>query len=296
MEKYLVTVLIGVLTGTAARIILLRLDFRQYPGYPHGYITHVAIGFIASALGAVAVPAIMKPDFAAVTFLALAAQQLREVRNMERLSLTSYDENELIQRGTEYIEGMARTFEARNYLVMGTAFLAGLTHQFAHWTVAVAVAILSILAVKHFMSGKVIGDICDVVPSQIDFERTLLTIEGITIMEVGLKDMREKIKEDGLAVLIKPKNDNARASIHNLGQRIAIAYTAAAILGSKKDVDLPEFTPAARKDPDTGRVALYIVPNEKDINALIEAVNRTPVLETSRLQPLKAKAGRAAAD
>jgi hypothetical protein len=96
--------------------------------------------------------------------------------------------------------------------------------------------------------------------------------------------------------MIEPKDDNARATIHDLGQRKAIAFTAAAILGTKKDVDIQEFTPLARKNTRTGEVALYIVPQEKDIYALVEAVNRTPVLESARNKPLKAKAGRKASD
>lgn len=296
MEKFLVTIIIGVAAGTVARIILLKLDYRQYPGYPHGYIIHIALGLIASALGAVAIPAILKPDFVAVTFLALAAQQLREVRNMERESLLNIDKTELVQRGPEYIEGIARTFEARNYLVMGASLLAGLVNHLWHWVPALAVAAIVILLIKKYMTGKTIGDICHVRPAELKFERTLLQVEGITIMTVGLKEVRERILNEGLAVMIEPKNDNARATLHDLGQRNAIAFTAAAIMGTKKDVDIQEFTPLARKDTKTGEVALYIVPQERDINALVEAVNRTPVLESARNKPLKARAGRAASD
>ncbi|HBK52913.1 MAG TPA: hypothetical protein DDZ44_03100, partial [Syntrophomonas wolfei] len=62
-------------------------------------------------------PAIAKPDYVAVTFLALAAQQFREIRNMERETLSKLEESKLIPRGPDYIEGIARVFEARNYLV-----------------------------------------------------------------------------------------------------------------------------------------------------------------------------------
>lgn len=288
MPDYLMVILAGLLAGTASRMILLRIDYRQYPGYPHGYLAHTFLGFIASALGAVAVPAIIKPDFAAVTFLALAAQQFREIRNMERRTLESLERSELVKRGLDYIEGIARTFEARNYLVMGTSFVTSLAAQFGGLPAAVFAAFFTVLASHYFMSGEVIGDICDVVPARLSFKNSILMVDEIGIMNVGLKTMREKILEDGLAVRIKPRNGNARATVHDIGQRTAIAFTAAVILGTKKDVDTPEFTPLARKNVDTGEVGLYVLPVEKDLEQLIAAVKLTPVLESARSKPLKA--------
>lgn len=129
LQNYMLIIIIGTLAGSITRIVLLRVDYRQYPGYPHGYIVHLTLGVIASALGAVAIPAIIEKDFTAFTFLALATQQFREIRNQERTTLESLEETELIKRGKDYIEGIAKTFEARNYLVMSTAFIAALATQ-----------------------------------------------------------------------------------------------------------------------------------------------------------------------
>lgn len=288
LPDYLMIILFGVIAGILVRVILLRIDYRQYPGYPHGYLTHTALGLIAAALGAVAVPAIFKPDYVAVTFLVLAAQQFREIRNIERQTLESLERTELVKRGRDYIEGISRTFEARNYLVMGTAFVTALAAQFGGLPAAVIAAILAIIVSQHFMSGEIIGDICEVVPAQLSFKGFILQVEGIGILNVGLKSMREKILQDGLGVLIKPKDGNAKATIHDIGQRMAIAFTAAVITGTKKDIDIPEFTPLARKNPDTGEVGLYIMPVEKDIEQLIAAVKLTPVLESARSKPLQA--------
>lgn len=290
IPEYLLVILAGVAAGTVTRVILLRIDYRQYPGYPHGYLGHLFLGFIASALGAVAIPAIMEPDFAAATFLALAAQQFREIRNIERRTLESLERSELVKRGLDYIEGIARTFEARNYLVMGTAFVTSLTAQFGGLLAAFAVAILAVLFSRHFMSGLVVGSICDVVPARLSFKGAILMVDEIGIVNVGLKSMREKILKDGLAVKIRPRDGNARSTLHDIGQRNAIAFTAAVVLGTKKDVDIPEFTPLARKNPDTGEVGLYIMPVEQDIEQLIAAVKLTPVLESARSKPLKAGA------
>ncbi|HOV78645.1 MAG TPA: YIEGIA family protein [Bacillota bacterium] len=288
LPDYLAVILAGVLAGTAARIILLRIDYRQYPGYPHGYLSHVSLGFIASALGAVAVPAILKPDYTAVTFLALAAQQFREIRNMERRTLESLERTELVKRGLDYIEGIARTFEARNYLVMGTSFFTSLAAQFGGLPTACVAAAVLLMACSYFMSGEVLGDICDVVPADLSFRGSVLMVDEIGLMNVGLKSMREKILAEGLAVKIKPRDGNARATVHDIGQRMAVAFTAAVIVGTKKDVDTPELTPMARKNPDTGEVGLFILPVEKDMEQLIAAVKLTPVLESARSKPLKA--------
>ncbi|MEG3070894.1 MAG: YIEGIA domain-containing protein [Candidatus Syntrophopropionicum ammoniitolerans] len=59
MPEYLIVIAAGILAGTLSRIVLLRIDYRQYPGYPHSYISHLLLGFIASALGAVAIPAVI---------------------------------------------------------------------------------------------------------------------------------------------------------------------------------------------------------------------------------------------
>ncbi|NPV74385.1 MAG: hypothetical protein HPY89_11550 [Pelotomaculum sp.] len=288
MPDYLMVILAGVVAGTAARAILLRIDYRQYPGYPHGYLAHISLGFIASALGAVAVPAILKPDFTAVTFLALAAQQFREIRTMERRTLESLEKSELVKRGLDYIEGIARTFEARNYLVMGTSFATSLAAQFGGLPAAAVTALVALLVSRYFMSGEVVGDICDVVPARLSFEGPILMVDEIGIMNVGLKSMRERILQEGLAVKIRPRDGNARATVHDIGQRTAIAFTAAVIVGTKKDVDIPEFTPMARKNPDTGEVGLFILPVEKDMEQLIAAVKLTPVLESARSKPLNA--------
>lgn len=288
MPDYIIVILAGILAGTAARIILLRIDYRQYPGYPHGYLSHTSLGFIAAALGAVAVPAILKPDFAAVTFLALAAQQFREIRTLERRTLESLERTELVKRGLDYIEGIARTFEARNYLVMGTAFATSLAAQFGGFPAAGAVALLSLILSRHFMSGEVIGNICAVVPARLSFDGPILQVDEIGMFNVGHPKMREKIIKDGLAVKIIPKDGNARATVHDIGQRQAIAFTAAVIVGTKKDIDIPEFTPLARKNPDTGEVGLYIMPVEKEMEQLIAAVKLTPVLESARSKPLQA--------
>lgn len=296
MDDYLGTIITGTLAGVLTRVLLLKMDYRQYPGYPHGMVAHLSLGFIASALGAVAVPAIIKPDFAAVTFLALAAQQFREIRGMERRTLENLEANELVKRGSDYIEGIARTFEARNYLAMAASMSVSVAYYLGKLPGAFLIALLVIAFSLAFRSGETIGDICEVAPACISFDGSRLKVDEIIIMNVGLREMKEKIINEALAVKIKPKGANARAVINDIGQRMAIAHTAATILGLKKDIDTPELTPLARKNLDTGEVGLYILPAIKDMEALLLAVKRTPVLESARSKPLSTGAGRMASE
>lgn len=297
MEKYGMTIGIGILLGTLARTYMLRSDYRQYPGYPHGFVTHISLGFIAAALGAVALPALLEEEYAAVTFLALAAQQFRDIRNMERESLTALEEAELVPRGRDYIEGIARVFEARNYLVMITALVTSSVNYITNRPhVSILVGFILVISLEFLMKGKVLHQIAVVKPGRLYFDGPILKVDDIDFMNVGLPQMREKILNDGLGVVIHPKDDNARATLSNMGQRQAIANVAVAVLGTKKDVDIPEFTPMVRKNVDVGSIALFLVPSEKDIESLVATVQRVPILESARRAPLKTKAGRIAAD
>lgn len=286
----------GLIAGVLARIIMLRIDYRQYPTYPHDVITHMALGFIASVIGAVFIPALMLKEYTAVTFLAVAAEQFRNVRNMERETLTKLEENEIVPRGIDYIEGIARTFEARNYLTIFTALAVSGCILWVGWIFATAVFVLILIIVCYLKTGKVIGDIAEVVLEPLYFEGPFLKISDIYLMNVGYPPDREKILAEGMGVLIKPKDDNGRAILHNIGQRQAIVHTAAALLGTKREVGEPEFTPLARKNINTGEIGLFILPLEKDFECLRKVIERTPVLESASRKPLDTKAGRIAAD
>ena len=93
LELYTQAVIAGLVVGFLARLRMLRTDYRQYPTYPHGHVIHLSLGLIAAALGSVAVPALLDRNYTAVTFLTLAAQQFREVRNMERETLVEIGSN-----------------------------------------------------------------------------------------------------------------------------------------------------------------------------------------------------------
>jgi hypothetical protein len=296
MEKYGIVIAAGIIAGFLNRWLLLRSDYRFYPTFPHGQINHLALGFIAASLGAVAIAAIAEPDYVAVTFLVLAAQQFRDVRNMERETLTRLEETKLIQRGTDYIEGIARVFETRNYLVIMTAMLTSGAVQLWGLKYAFIVGPLSILATRILMSGSYIGDIAEVKKAEVHFQGPLLMVDDVVIMNVGLPKTREKIRAEGMGVIIKPKNDNARLNLDSPGQRKAIIHDIVAILGSKVDISETELMPMVRKQVDQGYLALFIVANEPDLDILVNIIKKVPVLESTRGTTLFSYYGRKAAD
>lgn len=291
----------ALIMGTAARVLLIKADYRQYPTYPQAYLSHFVLGMIAAGLGAVAIPALLEKEYVAITFLTIAAQQFRDVRNMERQSLDNIEPTELVPRGTAYIEDIAKAFEARNYLAIITALTTGLGVHVGYFfkvptgiaiMIGVSAGLLIFLALKRMLKGLTIDEIAKVVPAAISFDGPLLKINDIIIMNIGLKASREIIIKQGMAIEIIPKDANGVAILSNIGQRQAVAHNAATQLGIRKDVDEPDFTPIARRNPKNGSIVMAIVTMEPNIDCFIQAVKGTPVLESSKRKPLDSFVGR----
>lgn len=303
MEALFPSIVIGIAAGSLARLYLLRVDYRQYPSYPQAYVTHLFLGIIAAALGAVAIPAILEKNYQAVTFLALAAQQFREIRNMERQSLAELEGQELVERGSSYIEGIAKIFEARNYLAMVAAVVAsGLAlavgslkaSPWLPWLAGAAGGILTVAFLEKIMAGEKVGAYAEVIPGKVRFEGASLFVEEVFIMNVGLPKSRETILEHGLGAVLQPIDANARATLVTPGQRQAIVHDLSSVLGIRRDLDEPEFTPLARFNHDTGRIAVVFLPMAHDQQAMLEAIRRIPIVESSKRRPLAARSGRLA--
>lgn len=305
MFKYDYILIPSIVIGFVSRASMLRVDYRQYPSYPQGVFSHLTLGIIASALGSVALPAIVESEFGAVTFLALAAQQFRDVRNLERQSLDNIEPTELVQRGTAYIEDIAKAFEARNYVTMLVSLIASIAIY--TFNKIGLIKIYSIIiggctgAIAFYLLNKAISrqtieEIAEVKPANISFNGALLLVNDIVIMNIGFEASREIYLKNGIAVQITPHNENGVTTLSNIGQRQAIVHNAAVLLGLRKDVDEPDFTPIARRDPHTGNVVMVIVALEPDVECLVEAVKKTIVLESSKRKPLQSYVGRKAAD
>ncbi|WP_141433349.1 YIEGIA family protein [Bacillus sp. 03113] len=281
MSDITLSIVFSVVIGTITRLYLLVSDYRQYPTYLHGKIIHVAIGFIAAGLGAVAVPSIVKEDFTAVTFLTLAASQFREVRNMERNTLTELDSYELVPRGKTYIEGIAIAFESRNYLVIFTSFLCSISFLFFHLWGGIVAAIVAIIICKKLMTGGHLKDIVQIDYVEPKFIGAGLYVDNIYIMNIGLKERQKEVLEYGMGFILSPKNFNSRSTIANLGQRQAILHDVSTALGVYRDSGTPALVPLAKRDLGNGKIGVFVLPQEKNIDKAIKIIGAVPTLENA---------------
>ncbi|PIC64946.1 hypothetical protein CSV79_04380 [Sporosarcina sp. P13] len=281
----------GVVFGFSARLLLLRTDFRQYPTYPTGQIIHLSFGFIAAFIGAVATPAVLESDWTAVTFLGLAATQFREVRKMERESLQNIDAFELVKRGIPFIEGMAQAFESRNYLVMFTALITTLCAVYSFW-LGIIGGIVLLLIVKFRKSGKVLQEIADVSEGEIRFEGATLFVDDILIKNVGLADTRKIITDKAVGVIVTPRNQNGIVTLSYLGQRQAMLHHIATVLGSYLDSGEPALVPMTKRDMADGRIALFMLPSEKDFHQVRAVLEQVPILDSAIRMPKEAHKGK----
>jgi len=282
VDALFLNIVLGIAMGTLARVLLLRQDYRQYPSYPNGFLIQTWTGFIASALGAVALPALLTRNFIAVTFLAMAMQQFRGIRQMERTSLQDLETTEFVPRGAAYIDGIAKTFESRNYLAMlvglittSTAQLTRIPNDSVRMAAALALGFATFLVLTFVSRGKVVGDIASVSPVQIRFEGSDLYAGDIWLMNVGPARARDFIEREGIAVLVTPKRPEYEVAIANYGQRQAMAAEAARALGLRRYV-------TTRRDFEKGTVVVFLVPVKKDPDALVKAVELVPLLESSK--------------
>ncbi|MEK5173823.1 YIEGIA family protein [Heyndrickxia sp. FSL W8-0496] len=280
-HEHIIMIVTAIIVGTLARIFSLKEDFRQYPSYPNGYLIHIVTGFISAALGAVAIPALLTKNFVAMTFLAIAIQQFRDVRKAEKESLTDLENTEYVFRGNAYIDGIAKSFESRNYFSLVVAFVTALTIQIVNsksdWInilVGFIVGLIIFYILKRFSKGKTIGDIAEVEQGQIEVRDSELYVNDLFVSNlIGSDYASQLFNNEGLAVIITPHEYQFSLTLNNLGQRQAALFEAARAVGVKRY----HFT---RKDFETGKVILAIVPLMHDIDRIIEAVKKTPLLES----------------
>ncbi|WP_449620209.1 YIEGIA family protein [Robertmurraya sp. Marseille-Q9965] len=289
MTEYTYPIVLGIIIGTLTRIYMLRTDYRQYPTYLHGKIIHIALGFIAAGLGTLAVPSIMEENFTAVTFLTIAASQFREVRNMERNTLSEMDTSELVPRGKTYIEGIAIAFESRNYLVIFTSLLSTLAYLLSNIWGGIIVGAIAFFISKALMAGGKLSDIVNVEYVEPRFEGAGLYVDNIYIMNIGLPERRKEILRYGMGFILKPKNFDSRSTIANLGQRQAILHDVTTALGVYRDSGTPALVPLAKRDLDDGRVGVFVLPQERDEKRAIEIIGKVPILENAVRLPTKRK-------
>lgn len=287
-HKEITGIVMGTAFGLGARLLMLRSDYRQYPAYPHGRIIHIALGLIAAALGSVAVPSLYDKNYTAITFLSLAAQQFREVRSMERGTLTAIDNQELVPRGAAYIEGIAVVFEGRNYLAIACAFSVSLFVMLVGWWGGLFAGLVALLVILRFMKGTTIERVATVERAEVRLDGPNLYVGDVYMMNVGLDENRDIIREESIGFILTPKSDDAKVTISNLGQRQAILHDVSTRLGVYRDDGEPALLPMAKLGLKSGMLGLLVLPREKDYDKAYRAVCSVPLLESAVRLPTEA--------
>lgn len=276
--------IIAFLAGFISRVLYLRSGRSHNPGYPSGYMIQIALGVIAAMIGSSVIVSLIGKEFTAATFLTLAATQFFNVRSNERKTLEQEESLILVGRGAGYIEGISITYEARNFLAMLIALATSLVAELNIW-VGIAGGIAFIIFGEMYMSGPRLGELVDVEVTELKFEKgTLLYVGPVMLMEVGLADSRERYRQEGVGVLLKPRDARGEAVLWNVAQRQAISHEAAAAVGVQKDVGYPEQGVICRMNMPAGlgQAGLAIIPVERDTEKLLRAVRNVPVLESSK--------------
>ncbi|MGL5330803.1 MAG: YIEGIA domain-containing protein [Peptostreptococcaceae bacterium] len=294
---------IGIIIGVTSRIIMLNLDQKQYPTQPNTLVSQMVLAFVASSLGALLVPALVERSYTSITFLSLAAEQFRQVRENRRNTLQNLEDSQLVKRGSSFIEEIARTYEVRNYMCIITSFLTVAMYQviIKEFKVTPNISliasgifgILLALLFRKLLTRKSIEDVADVHIVDISFVDDVIMkigdMSGIT--NVGLKKDRERFLSKGIGIEIVPKDNSYTNAgvIYDLGQRQAIAYNLYSRLGVYREDNEPAFVPLLRRNPKKESIVLAFIPMEKDEAKVIEAVKSCPILSSSKGRYLSLK-------
>jgi hypothetical protein len=234
----------------------------------------------------------MEKEFTAITFLTLAASQFREVRNMERNTLSELDQYELVPRGSTYIEGIAIAFESRNYLVIFTSLFVTLAYLIFGFWMALVMTVVCFIISKVLMSGGTLKDIVDIQYVKPHFDGAGLYVDDIYIMNIGIPEKRELVLKYGMGFILTPKSFDARTTIANIGQRQAILHDVSTALGVNRDAGEPSLVPLAKRDLEDGRVGVFVLPQKHDLDIAIRVISNVPTLENAIRMPTESKANR----
>lgn len=287
---------IGIIIGLITRLIMLNLEQKQYPTQPNVLISQLVLAFVASCLGALLVPALIERSYTSITFLSLAAEQFRQVRENRRDTLTELEAKQLVKRGNAFIEEIAKTYEVRNYMcIISSFFTVGfyylITSEFKIGSnigliISTVFGIILAFVLKKILKRDSIGDIADVKIVDVSFENNSIlkvgSLSGIT--NIGLKSERERFLNRAIGIEIIPKDKNyINASIiQDPGQRQTIAYNLYSRLGLYRQKNEPAFTPIPRRNPENESLVIAYLPIEKNEEAIIEAVKSTPIVSSAR--------------
>ncbi len=283
---------VALILGVLSRLIVLRIVNKQQPTQPQDYIEQLILSFIASALGAVAFPALLDKEFAALTFLAVGIQQFQEVASEEEITLSNIDDSELIRKGMTYIHDVAKNYEVRNYLSIFSSLAASIAFitifntfkvNFIMCTISsiVATGIVGYIF-KKILANKSLEDIVDVEVVPIEFDGALLKVGGVVLTNIGLEASKQRYLEKGIGLKVIPKDMVSAGIIGDPAQQQVMLHNVYLHMGIDRDVDEPEFIPIARTNPKDNSVNFGYIPLVRDVDLTVEAIKSAPILDSSK--------------
>lgn len=285
-NQHLIFIGTAIVMGSLARVLTIIQDYRQYPSYPNGYLLNLVSGIVAAGLGAVVVPSFLSKNYSAITFLTLGIQHFRDIRKIEKDSLKAVDSTEYAKRGDAYIDGIAKTYEARNYFALIVSLITGITMHVINSSImwvnvfaGVIAGSVTFFILRRFSKGHKVGDLAEVKLGKIEIRNSELFVDDIFVTNlVGSDRSRELILSEGIGAVVYPKKEHYRITLDNYGQRQAILFEVCRRLGVKRYNFM-------RKQFSTGKIALAIVPIIRDEGAFIDTIKQTPILENVKKNP-----------
>lgn len=287
-HSFVVSLILGIL----CRGLVLRVTDKQYPTRPQDFLEQIITSGLAASLGAIALPALMENEFSALTFFAVAIQQFQGLGEQERITLKNIDEDEIVPKGSAYVEEISSTYESRCYISLLSALTSSwlfiisnnrFKFGFFMCTVVASIgaAIVGLL-LRRYLRRHSIGDIADVRQAKIKFDGPLLKVNDVLISNIGLEDTRKKYIENGLAIEIIPRNIGDYGVISDIGQRQAIIHNIFIHMGVNKDVDEKDILTISKLNINKNTVVIPFIPIFKDIDTMVQIAKSTPILETAK--------------
>ena len=284
--------LVAVLLGTLCRLLVLRISDRQYPTRPQDYIEQIIMAGLTSALGGIALPALMDKEFSALTFLAVGIQQFQGLSKQEKITLNNIDEDELVPKGVTYIEEIASTYEVRSYVSLFAALCSSIGYilvakRFGE-NILICTAVAAILALivglifRRILRRNSINDIADIKEAKLYFDGPIMKVNDVVITNIGLKQTREKFLKDGIALEVVPKDEKDFGVINDLGQRDAIIHNIFIHTRIDRDIDEHDIVSTSKVDLKTKSVLIVFMPILNDMNLIKQVAGSTPILEAAK--------------
>ena len=84
----------------------------------------------------------------------------------------------------------------------------------------------------------------------------------------------------GMGFILRPKSIDAMVTISNLGQRQAILHDVSVAL-VYRDSGTPALAPLAKRDLEDGRVGIFVLPQDQDVEKAIGVIGNVPTLESA---------------